>query len=319
MSEGKLTPNTMMSASRLPGLLGMSKYSTPNDELTLSIEALKGNEPEHKEIEAADWGNRFENQILQQACERLGLNTYNLSHTEASFHPEWALCCSLDGTAEGHGLVVQTDVDRGIFVMGADSIVLDGVGVLEAKLTGQDTEDSPPLWRGPIQLQGQMAIVGAKWGAVCTLYRGTKLRIFLFTPHEATQERIRAEVELFQLKLDSYQATGAIDYYPPHDSQDADRVWAVGSNEEPVQLSELVDMWAQEILEAKEDMKAAIDLISDREAKIKAMMQENTAGFTAMYKIRWPMRHYKAQPERITPAKAASVSRQSTLTIKEIK
>ena len=319
MSEGKLTPTTMMSASRLPGLLGMSKYSTPNDELTLSIEALKGNEPEHKEIEAADWGNRFENQILQQACDRLGLDTYNLSHTEASFHPEWALCCSLDGTAEGHGLVVQTDPDRGIFVMGADSIVLDGVGVLEAKLTGQDAEDSPPLWRGPIQLQGQMAIVGAKWGAVCTLYRGTKLRIFLFTPHEATQERIRAEVEVFQLKLDSYQATGAIDYYPPHNSQDADRVWSQGTDEEPVQLSELVDMWAQEILEAKQDIETAQELISDREAKIKAHMQEHTTGFTAMYKIKWPMRHYKAQPERITPAKPASVVRQSTLTIKEIK
>lgn len=318
MSEGKLTPNTMMSASRLPGLLGLSKYSSPNDELTLSIEALKGNEPEHKEIEAADWGNRFENQILQQACERLGLVTYNLSHTEASFHAEWPLCCSLDGTADGHGLVVETDPDRGIFVVGKDSIVLDGMGVLEAKLTGQDVEDSPPLWRGPIQLQGQMAIVGAKWGAVCTLYRGTKLRLFLFEVHEATQERIRAEVELFQLKLDAYQATGAIDYYPPQDSKDADRVWAVGRDDEPVTLDERVDMWAQEILEAKEDMKAAIDLISDREAKIKSFMQDATTGVTGLYKIRWPMRHYKAQPERITAAKPASVSRQSTLTIKEI-
>ena len=319
MSEGKLTPNTMMSASRLPGLLGMSKYSTPNDELTLSIESLKGNEPEHKEIEAADWGNRFENQILQQACERLGLHTYNLSHTEASFHADWPLCCSLDGTADGHGLVVQTDPDRGIFVMGADSIVLDGIGVLEAKLTGQDVEDSPPLWRGPIQLQGQMAVVGAKWGAVCTLYRGTKLRVFLFTAHEATQERIRAEVEVFQLKLDAYQATGSIDYYPPHNSQDADRVWSQANDEEPVQLSELVDMWAQEILEAKQDIETAQEVITDREAKIKAHMQEHTTGFTAMYKIRWPMRHYKAQPERVTPAKPASVVRQSTLTIKEIK
>jgi hypothetical protein len=31
------------------------------------------------------------------------------------------------------------------------------------------------------------------------------------------------------------------------------------------------------------------------------------------------MRHYKAQPERITPAKPANAIRQSTLTIKEIK
>ncbi len=30
---GKLTDDKAMSASRLPGLMGFSKYSTPNDEL----------------------------------------------------------------------------------------------------------------------------------------------------------------------------------------------------------------------------------------------------------------------------------------------
>jgi predicted phage-related endonuclease len=318
MSEGKLTPNTMMSASRLPGLLGLSKYSSPNDELTLSIEALKGNEPEHKEIEAADWGNRFENQILQQSCDRLGLDSHNLSHTEAVYHPFLPLCTSLDGTADGHGLVVETDPDRGVFVVGKDSIVLDGAGVLEAKLTGQDVEDLPPMWRGPIQLQGQMACTGAKWGAVCTLYRGTKLRIFLFEMHTGTQAMIEKAVLEFQSKLDAFKANGAIDYYPPQDSKDADRVWAVGINDEPIALDDRVDVWVQEIKEAKEDMKAAIELISDREAKIKAMLKENTAGMTGRYKVKWPMRHYKAQPERITPAKPASITRQSTLNIKEI-
>jgi hypothetical protein len=34
--------------------------------------------------------------------------------------------------------------------------------------------------------------------------------------------------------------------------------------------------------------------------------------------IKWPMRKFKAQPERIVPAKEARTVRQKTLTIKEI-
>ncbi len=37
---GKLTDDKAMSASRLPGLMGFSKYSTPNDELQFSINAI---------------------------------------------------------------------------------------------------------------------------------------------------------------------------------------------------------------------------------------------------------------------------------------
>ncbi len=37
---GKLTDDKSMSASRLPGLMGFSKYSTPNDELQFSINAI---------------------------------------------------------------------------------------------------------------------------------------------------------------------------------------------------------------------------------------------------------------------------------------
>ncbi len=41
--SGKLTPDYMMSASRLPALLGLSRYQTPNDELQYSINAVQVN------------------------------------------------------------------------------------------------------------------------------------------------------------------------------------------------------------------------------------------------------------------------------------
>ena len=39
---GKVTPNDMLSASRLPAVCGMSVYRSPNDELLASIAAING-------------------------------------------------------------------------------------------------------------------------------------------------------------------------------------------------------------------------------------------------------------------------------------
>jgi len=48
-------------------------------------------------------------------------------------------------------------------------------------------------------------------------------------------------------------------------------------------------------------------------------MKDFSSAQAGRYKVSWPMRHYKASPEKITPAKEAYSIRQSTLTIKEIK
>ena len=37
------------------------------------------------------------------------------------------------------------------------------------------------------------------------------------------------------------------------------------------------------------------------------------------YYVKWPMRNFKAQPAKTTPAKPARIARQGTLTIKEAK
>ena len=319
MSAGKLTPDTMMSASRLPAIMGFSKYSTPNDELAYSIRALDGQEQPPFESEPAEWGNRFELAILQRSVEKLRLDTYNLEHTEPLFSEVTPLCTSLDGTADGHGRVVTTDPDNGIFVVGQDSIVLEGVGVLEAKLTSQDAEDMPPLWRGPIQVQGQMLVTGAKWGAVCTLYRGTKLRIFLFARHENTIAAIMKACTDFQTRLDNYKQTGKIDHYPVFDSADANRLYPIGVDNEPVQLDDRAARLCDEIVNLKGVIEGAQEKINKHEAVLKEMLAENTKGIAGRYKITWPMRQYKAQPERVVPATEARAVRQSTVTIKESK
>jgi hypothetical protein len=61
-----------------------------------------------------------------------------------------------------------------------------------------------------------------------------------------------------------------------------------------------------------------VEEISEAEAELKNMMQTNGMAIAGQYQIKWGMRAYKAQPEKVVPAKDAYVVRQSTLTVKKV-
>jgi len=105
---GKVTPDDMMSCSRLPALLGFSKFRTPNDELKYSINALNGEANEFTEQEPMLWGNLTEKLILSESCKRLGVDIDDLAHDKPYFHPDIPLATSLDGTASGNGTTIYT-------------------------------------------------------------------------------------------------------------------------------------------------------------------------------------------------------------------
>jgi predicted phage-related endonuclease len=315
--SGKLTPDYMMSASRLPALLGLSRYQTPNDELQYSINASKGLPREDKQNEAMAWGDRIERLILQETAKRLELLELATEFDSAFFHKTLPLACSLDGWAHGRGQKIRTDMDAGIIVVGQDEIMLDGYGVLEAKLTAVSPEEMPALYRGPVQLQAQMDIMQARWGAVCVLYQGTILRIFLFEPHKQTLETIKTAVLEFQNKIEKYKATGEIDYYPPANSKDADRMYPAADEAAVVNLPSRAEQLADQILAANADIKEAEGKRSEAETELKAMLGQASKGTVGRFEIRWPMRSYKATPEKVVPAKDAYSIRQSTLSIKE--
>ncbi len=316
----KVTPDTMLSASRLPSVMGMSRYQTPNDELEYSIRAMRGEERPDIGNESMDWGNQLEPLILRETAKRLELTDLDFEHDTAYFHDDLPLCCSLDGSAMGRGQVMVTDPDAGIYVVGQDSIALDGLGVIEAKLTAMEPEDVPPLWRGPIQLQAQMDIMKVKWGAIATLYKGTQLRIFLFAPHQATVDRVAQVATDFQARLDKWKATGEVDYYPPAEGERwPDSRGAYPIEEVVVDLPPEAEQWAGVVLQAKADIKAAECALADAEAKLKKMMDKAEKGRAGNVLITWSTRSYKAQPAKTVPAKEAYTIRQSTLTIREAK
>jgi len=315
---GKVTPDTMLSASRLPAVMGHSKYRSPNDELRATIDSINGIETPFNQNEAMDWGNTFEKTILVEAANRLNVSNLETNHPEPYFHPLLRLACSLDATADGNGLSIGSDSEKGIMVMDGDSILLEGKGILEAKLTSAAPEHSPALYRGVIQLQAQMDITGAKWGALAVLYRGIELRIFLFKPHPQTLRAIEAATLDFQRRLDIWKMDRHIEYYPPVNSSDADRTWN-STDESEVSLGGEYETWVRDIVEAKQDIKQCESIIDDREKKIKAAMQTASKATIGGYQVSWPMRNYQATQDRVVKGKAAYSVRQSTLTVKEIK
>ena len=314
---GKLTDDKAMSASRLPGLMGFSKYSTPNDELQFSINAIDGKERPDIGNEAMGWGNTLEPVILIESAKRLGIPDFDTQIGQAYTHEAIPLSCSLDGIGFGLGQEIFTDPDKGLYVVGQDSIILSGPGVLEAKLTKMMPEDVPHLARGPIQLQGQMLITGHRWGAVCVLYQGIELRVFLFAPHHETQREIIKAVLAFDHKLKTYRKSGSIDWYPPETSKEMDRMYPQAVAKEEISLAVQAEQLAEQLLAAKSVVREAEASIDNAEKQIKELMGQAERGRAGRFVINWPMRNYKAAAERLVPAKEAYSVRQSTLTIKE--
>tara|TARA_R100001510_G_scaffold56921_1_gene63517 strand:- start:2686 stop:3654 length:969 start_codon:yes stop_codon:yes gene_type:complete len=318
---GKLTPDNIVTASRVPALLGLSPYETQNELLRKCIAAENGDPaPRFEQNEAMAWGDRLEPTILETAAERLGLVDTNLFIEDADWHPYLNFACSLDGIGKARldGATITTDPDNGIYVIGSDEVHAEGWGVLEAKLTSSRPEERPAPHRGPLQLQGQMMITGLDWGAVCVLYRGVELRVFVYQRDDELCKRIADAIDEFEIR----KRDG--DYYPLVSSDDGNVAYPeVDDGADVVNLNNIdgAAEAAELLVRAREDVKAAEEIINEQEAILKEAMglhekAEASVG-NRVVEVNWPMRSYKAQPQKVTPAKEARVIRLNKLQIKE--
>lgn len=316
---GKKTPDDIITASVLPVIMNMSPYKTPNDQLAKALASIEG-KPDPDPFtgnEACDWGDALEGVILTTAAERLNLTDLKLEH-DAVFHDTLPFAVSLDGTADGGlGHEVTTDPTKGIYCVDGP-VWVDGVGVLESKLTSSKPEDRPAPHRGLLQLQGQLMATKLTWGAVCVLYGGVELRIFLYQANAAVQSRITDEIEEFERrKFD-------VDWYPIQSSSDGNTAYPrVDDGAPPITLEGEDNDWLAQLVNAKDAKKAAEGDIDEAEAMLKERLGSHDEAVGVVgnrsYYVKWPMRNFKAQPAKTTPAKPARIVRQSTLTIKESK
>lgn len=315
---GKVTSSQKPSASVLPAIMGFSPYQTPLVVLDRAIKcveqgvhSLPDTEPPP---EPATWGNLLEDTILEMAADRLGVGNLIMDHPEPH-HYQDILSCSLDGTAEGGGLVVSNDPSRGIYVMSDDDeIELVGMGILEAKLTRVAAQETPDPYRGPIQLQGQMLCTGATWGAVCTLYQGVELRIFVY------RQNIQMQQEIIKVCSDFVRRVRDRDLYPALSASEAAQKYP-----EPEYPKKIID--ADEVLAEKvqrlahirSELKAYEALADDLQLEIMEAMRDASELRANSYKVIWPVRNIKAKPEqtKIIPAVEAHQQRGKTLKIEE--
>lgn len=316
---GKLTRDDQMSASRIPALMGLSPYKTPNELLKEAIDAAAGNPPERfVQNEAMRFGDLLEPTILREAAYRLDLEDVVTDIDEAVQHPHLPLACSLDGRGRG-GIVFEHNPGIGIYVPQGGVVDTSGVGCLEAKNTSAAPEEAPAPHRGPLQLQAQMMCTDYAWGAVCVLYRGSELRIFLYRQDREVQAQIEDAVHEFERRKRD------VDWYPALSSDDANVAWdRVDSGAPAIDLNGMpdADHWTQVLINRREEKRALEAEIDEAETMLKEMLGNHEEGQVhvdgSTYYIKWPMRNYKAQPAKpATPAKPARQVRAKTLTVKE--
>ena len=316
---GKVTPNDQLSASEIPVLMGASKFKTVNELLKEKMDIISGIEPPFISNESMDWGNTLEETILVQACKRLGLDVKDLTtkHPKPYFHKDLPFACSLDGDVKGNDSIIMTDLDKGIICVNEDERKLEGVGVVEAKLTAHEVEsaDSLPLYRGPLQLQMQMDTVGATWGAVCVLYRGTTLRTFVYQRDVDVLAQIHDAINDFQRRLDKYKTNDEVEWYEIKTPSEASSIFDHPDKDE-VEIPE-AEHYAEKIIEFRDMIKDLEEQIDLHQIQIMNFMRDNQHAISGRYKISWPVINYKAQPEKIVKAKEARTIRQSKLRIRD--
>lgn len=314
---GKITPDTHLSCSRLPAVMGLSPWSTPNDELAKSLDARLGRTRERTEPgEGAAWGNLLEPIVLREMARRLGLVRVQTGITK----PVQAGCMVTDGVNARHGMlygsldgrgtvpevwVADTNPELGIYCP-AGPVKLAGRGVLEAKTTRAEPAEEPPAYRGPVQLQGLMLCTGYTWGAVGVLHQGQELRIYLYQSSDEWQAKIRDAVVEFETRLQGP------DWYPPTSAADARRTWkTVEEDAPPIALpAEAADL-ARMILDAKRARKAVDNMIDQAEAGLMSMLGNHEVGQVEGITVRWPSKRFKAQPAKTVPATPERVTRGS--------
>ena len=314
---GKLTPDNQLSVSRLPALLNASPWETQNELLEQFISIDEGNPPKQiPQNEPMELGDFFEPMILRKAAERLGLTNVETDITVPYQHDFLPLAASLDGTGVGKGSVIA-NWDKGIYVPQGGAIDIEGVGLIEAKLTSARPEEIPAAHRGRYQLQGQMMCTGYKWGCIAVLYQSTTLRLFVYQADEVVQRRIREAVIDFENRrknIDKYPVVSPADGVAAYGRVDADAP--------PLELEGDDAMWVDHLMTAKASKAMAEREIDIATAALMDKMGSHDTAFASVgnrrVQVKWPTRKMRAQPEKVTPAKPETVMRQKTLTLKEI-
>ena len=319
---GKITRDDLITASKLPVLWGLSKYTTRNALLRSHLNMKHSDYeplPKFNGNEFTEWGNLLEPVIIKKVAEQMDCR-YNDQILDV-FGYEDFFECSLDGILFSKKKQTIFPDDNISFPQGQNMAELEEEEnvIIECKTTQHGIEDEPPLDRGVLQTQGQLyCYPNAKWVALAVLYRGSSLKIFMYERDKVIQDQIGEKIK------DFYKRLKGPDYYPSLSTNDAADAYPKSESDLPV-----VDLNSHRKLSlgfynVVKEIKKLEKVRSDYETQIMdimglhevATLYNNSGLGEEIFRVERKTRNYKAQPEKIVPAKNARQERSKKLTIK---
>ena len=308
---GKKTSYAQASCSTLAAIAGRSKWVTQNEWLDIAIEADQGKPPVNNEQTTVQrMGDLLEPTLCREASSMLGFTNVVTEHTEPFKHPNLPLAGSLDGSAVADNLFFTKDSHDWLYLPEDDSIRLDGPGVLEVKCTRDMGRPELEDWRGVLQVKGLMECCDWEWAAIIVLWQSTDFRVYLYRRDPSFKEWLKETV------LDFNRRVKEKDYYSPVTSADSNLVYKKVEKDDII-LPPDSETVIETIIKTKQIIKDLEKTIDDSEMYLKDLIKDHEMGKTNRYEVKWPMINYKAQPERVIPAKEARTTRAKTLRIKD--
>lgn len=308
---GKITRDDFCTHSLVPYLFNAGHFKTKQEVLNDCIRARHGESIRTPQTLRQRTGDVLEKPLIQECMKRLGIDKYNDKVTEKVVHPMLPLEGSLDGMAYPEKLTIKEDIENGIHTLDSTEVYLNGNVPIEVKCTSIYPDDVPPDWLGVLQLKAAMSTTQANAGILIILYQSTDLRIYVIPKDYQFEKELEEKVIDFNRRIDEE------DYFTPQVTSDAYIKYPNAEDETKILPEDTLEFIKQ--LEQTNDMIKNLGAMKEKlSAHIMDQMGNASVGRTGEYVINWKMRKYKAQPERVVPAKDAYEIRSKTLTIKKL-
>lgn len=307
---GKITRDDYCTHSLVPYLFDAGHFKTKQEVLNDCIRARHGESIRTPQTLRQRTGDVLEKPLIQECMKRLGIDKYNDKVTEKVVHPILPLEGSLDGMAYPEKLTIKEDIENGIHTLDSTEVYLNGNVPIEVKCTSIYPDDVPPDWLGVLQLKAAMSTTQANAGILIILYQSTDLRIYVIPKDYEFEKQLEEKVIDFNRRIDEE------DYYTPQVTSDAYIKYPNAEDETKILTEETSELLKQH--EQTKEMMASLKAVNEKiQAHIMDEMGNASVGRTGEWIVNWKMRKYKAQPERVVPAKDAYEIRSKTLTIKK--
>ena len=310
---GKLTPDYEISCSLLePLITGENPYQTRNQVLENCHKALQGENIRIATNNYMEVGNVLEKPVAELAAKRIGLLDIQLVVEEAVRHKKVTLNGSIDCIGVADNLFITKDIDKGFYcpeLEEGEGIKLNGKGIVEIKVTNAPLTETLPAYRGVVQVKGLMAITEYSWSVVCVL-NGSDLRMYFYERNQDWEQKV-----LEPTVIDFNNRIAKLDWYDPFDTKEAAHI-TPQDNGETVELNKQDQVQIDNIVAWEAQIKNLKDNIEAAKKNIMVSLKEAKYGVSESHRVTWQTINYKAQPEKLVPAKDAYTSRR--LSIKEL-